>query len=74
MYLFMGWLIVFDYTNLSNAIGRNGILMVFAGGISYTVGIVFYAWHKIPYNHFIWHLFVLAGAIFHFFMVFFYVI
>ena len=74
LYLIMGWLIVFDFSNLSNAIGSNGILFLFAGGLSYTVGIIFYAIHKIPFNHVIWHLFVLAGAIFHFFMIFLYVI
>jgi len=74
LYLVMGWLIVFDFTNLSNTIGSDGILFLFAGGLAYTVGIVFYAIQKIPYNHVIWHLFVLAGAICHFFMIFFYVI
>ncbi|MCF7569400.1 hemolysin III family protein [Sabulilitoribacter arenilitoris] len=74
LYLVMGWLIVFDFTNLSNSIGSNGILLLFAGGLAYTVGIVFYAIEKIPFNHVIWHLFVLAGAVFHFFMIFFCVI
>ncbi len=74
LYLAMGWLIVFDFTNLSNLIHSNGILLLFAGGLAYTVGILFYAIEKIPYNHVIWHLFVLAGAIFHFFMIFLYVI
>ncbi len=74
LYLVMGWLIVFDFSNLSENIGSNGILFLFAGGLSYTVGIIFYAIQKIPFNHVIWHLFVLAGAIFHFFMIFFYVI
>ncbi|AUP81122.1 PAQR family membrane homeostasis protein TrhA [Flavivirga eckloniae] len=74
LYLVMGWLIVFDFTNLSANIGSNGILLLFGGGLSYTLGIVFYAIEKIPFNHVIWHLFVLAGAIFHFFMIFFYVI
>ena len=73
LYLVMGWLIIFDFTNLSNAFG-NGILWLFAGGMAYTVGIVFYAIHRIPYHHVIWHLFVLAGAICHFFMIFLYVI
>lgn len=73
LYLVMGWLIIFDFSNLSKIFGE-GILFLFAGGLSYTVGIVFYAIHRIPYNHVIWHLFVLAGAIFHFFMIFFYVI
>lgn len=74
LYLVMGWLIVFDFSNLYKAIGENGILLLFAGGVAYTVGIVFYAIKQIPYNHFIWHVFVLAGAVFHFFMIFFYVI
>lgn len=74
LYLVMGWLIVFDFTNLSNLIHSNGVLLLFAGGLSYTVGIIFYAIKKIPYNHVIWHLFVLGGAIFHFFMIFLYVI
>lgn len=74
LYLVMGWLIVFDFSNLSLAIGSSGILFLFAGGLSYTVGILFYAIHKIPFNHVIWHLFVLAGAFFHFIMIFFYII
>tara|TARA_R110002049_G_scaffold304526_3_gene499866 strand:+ start:4711 stop:5337 length:627 start_codon:yes stop_codon:yes gene_type:complete len=74
LYLVMGWLIVFDFSNLSEIIGSDGILFFFAGGLSYTVGIIFYAIQKIPYNHVIWHLFVLAGAVFHFFMILFYVI
>lgn len=74
LYLFMGWLIVFDFYNLSEAIGSNGILWLFAGGLSYTIGIVFYAIRRMPYNHVVWHIFVLAGAICHFFMIFLYVI
>ncbi|MBU2929960.1 PAQR family membrane homeostasis protein TrhA [Winogradskyella psychrotolerans] len=74
LYLVMGWLIVFDFTNASEALGSNGILWLFAGGLFYTVGIIFYAIHRIPYNHVIWHIFVLAGAICHFFMVYLYVI
>ncbi|MDO7138445.1 PAQR family membrane homeostasis protein TrhA [Algibacter lectus] len=74
LYLVMGWLIVFDFTSLSEGIGSDGILFLFAGGLSYTIGIIFYAIQKIPYNHVIWHLFVLSGAVFHFFMIFNYVI
>jgi hemolysin III len=73
LYLVMGWLIIFDFSNVSKVLG-NGILFLFAGGMAYTIGIVFYVIHRIPYHHVIWHLFVLAGAIFHFFMIFFYVI
>lgn len=74
LYLVMGWLIIFDFSNLSEAIGPNGILWLFAGGLSYTVGIIFYALPKVLYFHVIWHLFVLGGAICHFFMIFLHVI
>lgn len=74
LYLVMGWLIVFDFSYLVEHMATNGLLLLFSGGLFYTVGIVFYAIHKIPYNHAIWHLFVLAGAICHFFMIFFFVI
>ena len=74
LYLVMGWLIVFDFSNVSDALGPTGILWLFAGGLFYTIGIIFYAIQKIPYNHVIWHLFVLGGAICHFFMVYLHVI
>lgn len=74
LYLVMGWLIVFDFSALVDKMATNGLLLLLAGGLFYTVGIVFYAIEKIPYNHVIWHLFVLGGAICHFFMIFFYVI
>ena len=74
LYLVLGWLVVIDYTNLSQAIGTYGNLLLFAGGLSYTVGIVFYALERIPYSHVIWHLFVLGGAICHYFLILLYVI
>ena len=74
LYLVMGWLVVFDFGTLVDRIDTNGLLLLIAGGLAYTVGIVFYAINKIPYNHVIWHVFVLAGAICHYFMILFYVI
>lgn len=74
LYLVMGWLIVFDFFALSQLMAPNGIYLLAAGGFAYTVGIVFYAVDKIPFNHVIWHLFVLTGAICHFFMVYYYVV
>ncbi|MGJ8549950.1 PAQR family membrane homeostasis protein TrhA [Winogradskyella wichelsiae] len=74
LYLIMGWLIIFDFTNTSKALGPQGILWLYAGGSFYTIGIIFYSLNKILYNHVIWHLFVLAGAISHFFMIYFYVL
>ncbi|MCK0109911.1 hemolysin III family protein [Flavobacteriaceae bacterium S0825] len=74
LYLVMGWLIVFDFSVLAERMHTNGLLFLFAGGLFYTVGIVFYAINKIPYNHVIWHVFVLAGAICHYFMILWYVV
>lgn len=74
LYLVMGWLIIFDFTALADRIATNGLYLLFAGGTFYTVGIIFYLVEKIPYNHVIWHLFVLGGAICHFLMIYGYVI
>ncbi len=74
LYLVMGWLIVFDFSTLKELIHSNGINWLFAGGLFYTIGIVFYAIEKIPYNHVIWHFFVLIGAICHFIMMYYYIV
>ncbi|MBC8768083.1 hemolysin III family protein [Arenibacter sp. BSSL-BM3] len=71
LYLAMGWLIILDFGNVLSQTTFYGLFALFLGGAFYTVGIVFYAFEKIPYNHFIWHLFVLAGAISHWFFIFF---
>ncbi|QWX84520.1 hemolysin III family protein [Cellulophaga sp. HaHaR_3_176] len=65
LYLTMGWLIIFDYTSLIEKSTGFGINLLMLGGLFYTVGIIFYSVRKIPYNHFIWHLFVLGGSISH---------
>jgi len=70
LYLLMGWLIVLDFSNLRELSTPLGINLLFLGGAFYTAGIIFYAVEKIPYNHFIWHLFVLGGAISHWLFVF----
>lgn len=69
LYLVMGWLIVFDLNNLIEAQTRTGLILLALGGLFYTVGTIFYAVNRIPYNHAIWHLFVLAGSICHFFFI-----
>lgn len=74
LYLVMGWLIIFDFSVLSDRLDANGLLLFFAGGLSYTVGIIFYIFERIPFNHVIWHLFVLSGAICHFFMILFFIL
>ena len=69
LYLVMGWLIVLDLDNLLNNTTTIGLGTLFLGGAFYTLGIIFYAIERIPYNHFIWHLFVLGGAISHWFFI-----
>lgn len=70
LYVAMGWMIVFDFDNLILNTTDIGIILLFAGGLFYTLGIVFYAVERIPFNHFVWHLFVLAGAISHWFFIY----
>ncbi|MBT8298744.1 MAG: hemolysin III family protein [Maribacter sp.] len=70
LYLAMGWLIVLDFQNLLDNTSGFGTLLLGIGGAFYTLGIFFYAWKRIPYNHFIWHLFVLGGAISHWLFIY----
>ncbi|QCX00558.1 hemolysin III family protein [Aggregatimonas sangjinii] len=70
LYLAMGWLVVFDYENVLDYVPSIGINLLFLGGAFYTIGTLFYAIKKIPYNHFIWHVFVLAGAVSHWFFIY----
>ena len=73
-YLLMGWLVVIAAPQVAEAIGANGMAWVVAGGVSYTVGALFYAAKRLPFNHAIWHLFVLAGGVCHFLAVVWYVL
>ncbi len=66
LYLVMGWLIVLDIANLMDKVGQKGITFLLLGGAAYTFGIVFYAMKRLKFHHVIWHLFVLAGSIFHY--------
>ncbi len=74
VYLFQGWLAVFVVRSLLHAIGWHGILWLFAGGLAYTLGIIFFALDRLPYFHAAWHIFVLAGSVAHYFAVFLYVV
>ncbi|MCW7459517.1 hemolysin III family protein [Leptospira bandrabouensis] len=74
VYIFMGWLAIFVIKDIRQAIGVGGISWLVAGGLSYTVGVIFYLWDRLPFNHAIWHLFVLSGSICHFFAILFYVL
>jgi hemolysin III len=65
LYLVMGWLILLAIAPLLRAMPVAGVLWLVAGGLAYSLGVVFYAWKRLPYNHAIWHLFVLGGSVCH---------
>ncbi len=69
IYLVMGWVIVFKLSALVGAMPEPGLWLLFAGGLSYTVGVLFYLLKKVPYMHMVWHLFVLGGSVCHFLAV-----
>lgn len=72
-YLGMGFISLFFITSLYQALEHAGFMLLAFGGLSYASGVYFYVNKKIPFNHAIWHLFVLGGAVCHFFMIYFYV-
>lgn len=73
-YVLMGWLIILVWNPLTAIMDGTGMMLLIIGGGFYTIGAVFYIWRGFLYHHAIWHLFVLAGSVFHFFTVFYYVI
>ncbi len=74
LYLSMGWLLLVALRPLRTHLAPNGLLLLVAGGVVYTIGVIFYIRGDLPYYHAIWHAFVLAGSICHFFAVLLYVI
>jgi len=74
IYIGMGWLVVIAIKPLISAIPPGGLAWLVAGGLFYTFGVIFYIWKTLPFNHAIWHLFVLAGSVFHFLAILFYVL
>jgi hemolysin III len=73
LYVAMGWLIVFAYKPLLANLHPDGVWWLFAGGIAYTVGAILYSIKKIPFNHAIFHVFVLLGSFCHYISIYFYV-
>ena len=72
VYLGMGWLAIAFYEPMMDYITMNGFLLLVAGGLSYTIGTYFYKNKKIPYNHAIWHVFVMGGSLFMFLTIYLY--
>ncbi len=65
LYVVMGWLIVIAAGPLIRSLPLAGLLWLVAGGVGYTLGVIFFAWEKLPYNHAIWHGFVMLGSACH---------
>jgi hemolysin III len=73
LYLTMGWLALFAIQPLFQNLPNEGLFLLVAGGLFYSIGVVFFLWEKLPFSHAIWHLFVLGGSVCHFFAVAMYV-
>ncbi len=69
MYLIMGWMFVVAVGPMIKNLPLTSIIFLFLGGFFYSVGVIFYLKRNLKYGHGIWHLFVLAGSIMHFFAV-----
>ena len=70
LYIVMGWMIMFVWGDLIANISQQSLILLFIGGILYTLGTIFYMWNWFKYHHFIWHIFVLLGSVAHFFAVY----
>ena len=74
IYLVMGWLVVLVMKPLLASLDVGGLVLLAAGGVAYSAGVYFYVNERIPYNHAIWHVFVVLGTMLQFFSVLFYVL
>ena len=74
VYLLMGWCVVFALRPLLHAISWHGMMWLAAGGLAYTLGIVFFANDRLHFFHALWHVFVMAGSVAHYFAVLLYVV
>lgn len=73
IYLAMGWLAIVLIKPLYQSLPLEVFLYLLAGGVCFTVGVSFYLWKKLPFSHFIWHVFVIGGSAFHFTSIYLYV-
>lgn len=73
-YAIMGWLVLIAIVPVFKSLPLMGGIWILIGGLTYTVGILFYKFFKFPYHHLVWHLLVLLGTFSHFMAVYFYII
>jgi hemolysin III len=69
LYVFMGWLAVVAFQEIFIHVPLLSLILLLFGGLSYTIGLAFYGWRKLPYHHAVWHIFVIGGSIFHYLAV-----
>ena len=74
LYVAMGWAGIVAIRPMVATVPAGCLILMVLGGLAYTVGIVFYGWHRLPYHHSVWHLFVLAGSALHYAAVLLYVV
>lgn len=74
IYLGMGWLMIVAIVPLVRSVARGGLAWLAAGGLLYSLGVIFYRWKGLRFNHAVWHVFVLAASACHFFAVLGYVV
>ena len=74
VYIAMGWLAIFVIGPVAAALPPAGVWLLVAGGLAYTIGVIFYAMRNVRYMHAVWHLFVLTGSILHFLAVLLYIV
>ena len=67
LYILMGWIVIIALKPLITMLPAVSLMWIGIGGLFYTIGVIFYAWQKLPYHHVIWHIFVLGGSVSHFF-------
>jgi hemolysin III len=73
-YLVMGWIVVIAIKPLLAALPAGALWLLVSGGLCYSVGTIFYLWEKLPYNHAVWHLWVLGGSVCHWAAIFGYIV
>ncbi|MDN7124827.1 PAQR family membrane homeostasis protein TrhA [Pseudidiomarina terrestris] len=74
LYLGLGWMAVVAIKPMITHVEVGGLMLLLAGGLAYSLGVIFYVWKSLKYHHAIWHMFVLAGSVLHFFSIFYYVL
>ncbi len=74
IYVAMGWIGIIALKPFLASVPGGALLWILAGGVTYSVGVIFYLWDRLPFNHAIWHLFVMGGSACHFFAVLLYVV